>query len=148
VDSLPYIDSFINIMPLDMCLKLVVDLHPTNLKIQLTNDSLALALGVIEKFTMNVDQLLFLTDFMILNTPRFCCTNPVILGRPFLDTSNDFVKMVNNSMTLYFANLIENDLYLNDPDSANNYLNAPLLISNNNYLLNIKPLFGAIISTS
>jgi hypothetical protein len=63
--------------------------------------------GIIEDVLVQVDKFIYLVDFIVLDTqPLEACNSfPVILGRPFLATSNALINCRNGLMKLSFENM-------------------------------------------
>ena len=63
--------------------------------------------GIIEDVLVQVDKFIYPMDFIILNTQpiKACNSIPVILGRPFLTTSNTLINYMNGVMKLSFGNM-------------------------------------------
>ena len=55
-----------------------------------------------------MDKFYYLVDFVVLDTEPIAIGHnhvPIILGRPFLDTSNDIINCRNGVMQLTFGNM-------------------------------------------
>ena len=64
--------------------------------------------GIVEDVLVKVDKFYYPVDFVVLDTkPVAKGTNhvPIILGRPFLATSNDIINCGNGVMQLTFGNM-------------------------------------------
>jgi len=63
--------------------------------------------GIVKDVLLQVDKLIYLVDFIVLDTQpvEACNSIPVILGRPFLATSNALINCRNALMKLYFENM-------------------------------------------
>ena len=64
--------------------------------------------GIIDDVLVKVDKFYYPVDFMVLDTePMTESTNqvPIILGRPFLATSNSIINCRNEVMQLTFGNM-------------------------------------------
>ena len=64
--------------------------------------------GIVEDVLVKVDKFYYLVDFVVLDTePMVESTNqlPIILGRPFLATSNAIINCRNGVMQLTFSNM-------------------------------------------
>jgi len=63
--------------------------------------------GIVEDVLVQVDKFIYLVDFIILDTQpvEACNSFPVILGRPFLATSNALINCRNGLMKLSFENM-------------------------------------------
>jgi len=77
----------INVMPRSVYDKLHLgELKKTDLIIQLVNRSNAYPDGVLEDVLVQVNELIFLAEFYILDMVTAYHDIPVLLGRPFLKT--------------------------------------------------------------
>jgi len=63
--------------------------------------------GIIEDVLVQVDKFIYPVDFIVLDTQpvEACNSFPVILGRPFLATSNALINCRNGLMKLSFGNM-------------------------------------------
>jgi hypothetical protein len=63
--------------------------------------------GIVEDVLVQVDKFIYRVDFVVLNTQHVATCNPilVILGRPFLATSNALINCRNGLMKLSFRNM-------------------------------------------
>ncbi|XP_068653865.1 uncharacterized protein [Aristolochia californica] len=80
---------------------------PTPITLQLADSSVKKPRGIVEDVLIKVDNFLFLVDFIVLHTkPVVNVTNkiPIILGRPFLATSNAVIHCKNGELELSFGN--------------------------------------------
>ena len=67
------------------------ELKPTNITLSLADQSIKIPKGIVEDVLVKVDKFYYLVDFVVLDTePIASGPNhvPIILGRPFLATSN------------------------------------------------------------
>ena len=74
------------------------ELKPTSITLSLADRSVKIPRGMIEDVLVQVDKFYYLVDFVVLNTdPIVKGTNyvPIILGRPFLATSNAIINFRN-----------------------------------------------------
>ena len=81
------------------------ELQPTNLTLLLANRSVKVPKGITEDVILKVDKFYFPADFVVLNIERVTnssCHSLVILGRPFLATTNAIIRCKNRVMTLSF----------------------------------------------
>jgi hypothetical protein len=64
--------------------------------------------GIVEDVLVQVDKFIYPVDFIFLDTQPVVAFNsfPVILGRPFLATSNALINCRNGLMKLSFGNMI------------------------------------------
>ncbi|XP_039130876.1 uncharacterized protein LOC120267262 [Dioscorea cayenensis subsp. rotundata] len=75
------------------------DLQPTRMTLQLANDSIRHPRGIIEDVMVKVDKFIFLVDFVILDVDEDVKVS-LILGRPFLATSQALIDVSNGKMML------------------------------------------------
>ncbi|RVW59112.1 Retrovirus-related Pol polyprotein from transposon 17.6 [Vitis vinifera] len=81
---------------------------PTSITLSLANRSVKIPRGIIEDVLVQVDNFYYPVDFVVLNTdPLVKKANyvPIILGRPFLATSNAIINCRNGLMQLTFGNM-------------------------------------------
>ncbi|RDY02516.1 hypothetical protein CR513_13987, partial [Mucuna pruriens] len=86
-DAMLDLGASINVMPASIYRSLNFgDLDPTRMTIQLANKSIVQPLGVLEDVLVQVNELIFLTDFYMLDMEdeTFGKESTIILGRPFL----------------------------------------------------------------
>ena len=83
-------------------------LKPTSITLYLVDRSVKIARGIIEDVLVQVDKFYYPVDFVVLDMdPVAKGTNciPIILGRPFLATSNAIINCKNGVMQLTFGNM-------------------------------------------
>ena len=84
------------------------ELKPTSITLSLADRSIKIPKGTIEDVLIQVDRFYYLVDFFVLDTePVAVGPNhvPIILGRPFLATSNAIINCRNRVMQLTFGNM-------------------------------------------
>ena len=84
------------------------ELKPTNITLSLADRSVKIPKGIVEDVLVKVDKFYYPVDFVVLDTePVAGGTNqvPIILGRPFLATSNAIINCRNGVMQLTFGNM-------------------------------------------
>ena len=84
------------------------ELKPTNITLSLADRSVKIPKGVVEDVLVKVDKFYYPVDFVVLDIePVVEGTNqvPIILGRPFLATSNAIIYFWNGFMQLTFGNM-------------------------------------------
>jgi hypothetical protein len=83
------------------------ELKPTSVTLLLVDRYVKVPRGIIENVLGQVDKFIYPVDFIILNTQpvEACNSFPVILGRPFLATSNALINCRNGLMKLSFGNM-------------------------------------------
>ncbi|XP_062100137.1 uncharacterized protein LOC133806018 [Humulus lupulus] len=90
----------INLMPMSIFKKLgIKEARPTTVTLQLADRSMAHPEGKIEDVLVQVDKLIFLADFIILDyeVDRYVT---IILGRPFLATGRTLNDVKNGELTM------------------------------------------------
>ena len=84
------------------------ELKPTSITLSLADRSIKIPKGTIEDVLIQVDIFYYPVDFVVLDTePVAVGPNhvPIILGRPFLATSNAIINCRNGTMQLTFGNM-------------------------------------------
>jgi hypothetical protein len=83
------------------------ELKPTAVTLLLADRSVKVPRGIVEDVLVQVDKFIYLVDFIVLDTQpvEACNSFPVILGRPFLATSNALINYRNGVMKLSFGNM-------------------------------------------
>ena len=77
------------------------ELKPTSITLSLADRSIKIPKGIVEDVLIQVDKFYYLVDFVVLDTkPAATRANyvPIILGRPFLATSNAIINCQNGVM--------------------------------------------------
>ncbi|XP_073119714.1 uncharacterized protein [Henckelia pumila] len=77
-------------------------LNETTTVIQMTDRSTIYPMGVIEDVLMQVGNLVFFADFYVLDMQNNDLKSPILLGRPFLKTSNSIIDVNNGTLTMKF----------------------------------------------
>ena len=98
-------------------------LKPTTITLSLADRSVKIPKGIVEDVLVKVDKFYYPVDFVALNIePMAVGANyvPIILGRPFLATSNAIINCWNGVMQLTFGNMT---LELNVFHSSNKHAN-------------------------
>ena len=99
----------VNLLPYSVYEQLGLgELKPTNITLSLADRSVKISKGIVEDVLVKVDKFYYLVDFIVLNTePVAGGTNqvPIILGRPFLATSNAIINCRNGVIQLTFGNM-------------------------------------------
>ncbi|XP_006590017.1 uncharacterized protein [Glycine max] len=87
-------------MPLSMCQRLGdIEIMPTRMTLQLADCSITRPYGVIEDVLIQVKQLVFPTDLMVMDIEEDPDI-PIILGRPFMSMTNCIVDMGKGKLEL------------------------------------------------
>ncbi|XP_052171559.1 uncharacterized protein LOC127787541 [Diospyros lotus] len=95
----------INVMPLSIYSSLNIGpLKETGVTIQLADRSNVYPEGVLEDVLVQVNELVFLVDFYVLNMEEDDSSNiaPILLGRPFLKTSRTKIDVHDGTLTMEF----------------------------------------------
>ena len=99
----------VNLLPYLMYKRLGLgELKPTSITLSLADRSINIPKGTIEDVLIQVDRFYYPVDFVVLDTePVAVGPNhvPIILGRPFLATSNAIINCRNGIMQLTFGNM-------------------------------------------
>ncbi|XP_052302019.1 uncharacterized protein LOC127904107 [Populus trichocarpa] len=77
------------------------EIKPTRITLQLADRSIKIPRGIVEDVLVQVDKFYFPVDFVVLDTAPIQGSNapiPVILGRPFLATSNALINCRNGEV--------------------------------------------------
>ena len=99
----------VNLLPYSVYKQLGLgELKPTTISLSLADRFMKIPKGIVEDVLVKVDKFYYSVDFVILDTePVAEGTNhvPIILGRPFLVTSNAIINCQNGVMQLTFGNM-------------------------------------------
>ena len=99
----------VNLLPYSMYKQLGLgELKPTSITLSLADRSIKIPKGTIEDVLIRVDRFYYPVDFVVLDTePVAVGPNhvPIILGRPFLGTSNAIINCRNGVIQLTFGNM-------------------------------------------
>ncbi|RVW80990.1 Transposon Ty3-I Gag-Pol polyprotein [Vitis vinifera] len=99
----------VNLLPYSVYKELGLgELKPTSITLSLADRSVKIPRGVIEDVLVQVDKFYYPVDFVVLDMdPIVKGINyvPIILGRPFLATSNAIINCRNGVMQLTFGNM-------------------------------------------
>ena len=97
--SLLDLGASVNLMPYSVYMQLGLgELKPTTITLSLADRSVKIPKGIIEDVLVKIDKFYYLVDFMVLDTePSSNESNhvPIILGRPFLATTNAIITCLN-----------------------------------------------------
>ncbi|RVW72354.1 hypothetical protein CK203_056241 [Vitis vinifera] len=109
-ESFVGLGASVNLLPYSVYKQLGLgELKPTSITLSLADRSVKIPRGMIEDVLVQVDKFYYLVDFVVLDTdPVAKGTNyvPIILGRPFLATSNAIINCRNGVMQLTFGNMM------------------------------------------
>ena len=84
------------------------ELKPTSVILQLADRTVRKPRGIVEYVLLQINKFYYLVDFLILDTQTAVDTEskiPIILGRPFLATSNALINCRNGLMKISFGNM-------------------------------------------
>ena len=84
------------------------ELKPTSITLSLADRSIKTPKGTVEDVMIQVDRFYYPIDFVVLDTELVVAEAnyiPIILGRPFLATSNSIMNCRNGFMQLTFGNM-------------------------------------------
>ena len=99
----------VNLLPYSMYKQLGLgELKATSITLSLADRSIEIPKGTVEDVLIPVDKFYYPVDFVGLDTePTAAGANyvPIILGRPFLDTSNAIINCRNGVMQLTYGNM-------------------------------------------
>ena len=99
----------VNLLPYSVYKQLGLgELKPTSITLSLADRSIKIPKGTMEDVLIQVDKFYHPVDFVVLDTePVAVGTSyvPIILGRPFLATSNAIINCRNGVMQLTFGNM-------------------------------------------
>ena len=99
----------VNLLPYSMHKQLGLgELKPTSITLSLADRSIKIPKGTIEDVLIQVDRFYYPMDFVVLDTELVAVGPnhvPIILGRPFLATSNAIINCRNGVMKLTFGNM-------------------------------------------
>ena len=91
------------------------ELKPTNITLSLADRLVKIPKGIVEDVLVKVDKFYYPVDFVVLDTELIAVGPnhvPIILGRPFLATSNAIINCRNGVMQLTFGNMtLELDIF-------------------------------------
>ena len=107
--SLLDLGASVNLLPYSVYKQLGLgELKPTSITLSLEDRSIKIPKGTLEDVLIQVDKLYYPVDFVVLDTELIAeGANyvPIILGRPFLATSNAIINCRNGVMQLTFGNM-------------------------------------------
>ena len=98
----------VNLLPYSVFQSLNLgELKPTSVTLLLADRSVKVPRGIVKDVLVQVDKFIYHVDFIVLDTQpvEACNSFPVILGRPFLATSNALINCRNGLMKLSFGNM-------------------------------------------
>ncbi|RDY07605.1 hypothetical protein CR513_08262, partial [Mucuna pruriens] len=108
-DAMLDLGASIKVMPASIYRSLNFgDLEPTGMTIQLTNRSIVQPLGVLEDVLIQVNELIFLADFYVLDMEDGTSgkESTLILGRPFLMTARTKIDVHVGTLSMEFGDTL------------------------------------------
>nr|CAN66441.1 hypothetical protein VITISV_011560 [Vitis vinifera] len=103
------LEASVNLLPYSIYKQLGLgELKPTSITLSLADRSVKIPRGIIEDVLVQVDNFYYPVDFVVLDTDPFVKEANyvhIILGRPFLATSNAIINCRNGLMQLTFGNM-------------------------------------------
>ena len=107
--SLLDLGASVNLLPYSVYKQLGLgELKPTNITLSLADISVKIPKGIVEDVLVKIDKFYYPVDFVVLDTEPIANEPnhvPIILGRPFLATSNAIINCRNGVMQLTFGNM-------------------------------------------
>ena len=101
----------VNLLPCSVYKQLGLgELKPTNITLSLADQSVKIPKGIVEDVLVKVDKFYYPEDFMVLDTEPVAegfHQVAIILGKPFLATSNSIINFRNGVMQLSFGNMTQ-----------------------------------------
>ena len=99
----------VNLLPYSVYKQLGLgELKPTSITLSLADRSIKIPKGIVEDVLIQVDKFYYPIDFVVLDTESVAMGAnyvSIILGRPFLATSNAIINFRNGVMQLTFGNM-------------------------------------------
>ncbi|XP_058217278.1 uncharacterized protein LOC131328345 [Rhododendron vialii] len=99
----------VNLLPFSVYEQLGLgEMKPTRVTLQLADRSIRVPKGVVEDVLVQVDQFVYPVDFVVLDTcsvPAAQSSVPIILGRPFLATSDAVIHCRDGRLNMSFGNM-------------------------------------------
>ncbi|XP_057953086.1 uncharacterized protein LOC131147600 [Malania oleifera] len=99
----------VNLLPYSMYEQLGLgELKPKKMTLELADRSIRIPKGVVEDVLVQVDKFFYPIDSVVLDTQQVVTKNshiPIILGKPFLATSNANIQCRNGLMKISFGNM-------------------------------------------
>ena len=99
----------VNLLPYSVYKQLGLgELKPTTITLSLADRSIKIPKGTVEDVLIQVDKFYYPVDFFVLDIESVAVGAnyvPIILGRPFLATSNAIINFRNGVMQLIFGNM-------------------------------------------
>ena len=141
----------VNLLPLSVYQALSLgELKETSVTLQLADRSVKTPKGIIEDVLIKVGNFVFPVDFVILETePVKYLKNqiPIILGRPFLATSNTLINCRNGLMKLTFENMTIDLNVFNVGNQSNDLYEQPVGVNLIDEVTSLSKLEGSQIES-
>ena len=118
--SLLDLGASVNLLPYSVYKQLGLgELKPTNITLSLADRSMKIPKGIVEDVLVKIDKFYYPVDFVVLDTEPIANEPnhvPIILGRPFLATTNAIINLRNGVKQLTFGNMTleQNIIHLNN----------------------------------
>ncbi|XP_058189174.1 uncharacterized protein LOC131306767 [Rhododendron vialii] len=113
----------VNLLPYSVYQELGLwEMKPTRVTLQLADQRVRVPRGIVEDVLVQVDQFIYLVDFMILDTnpnDSFTASTPVILGRPFLAMADAVINCWNGLLNMTFVALMAKEAKFLDSFEVN-----------------------------
>ena len=107
--SLLDLGASVNLLPYSVYNQLGLgELKPTNITLSLADRSVKIPKGIVEDVLVKIDKFYYPVDFVVLDIEPIANEHnhvPIILGRPFMATSNAIINFRNGVMQLTFGNM-------------------------------------------
>ena len=105
----------VNLLPYSFYKKLWLgEVKPTTITLSLVDRLVKIPKWIVEDVLVKMDKFNYPVDFVVLDTEsvaiRANCV-PIILGRPFLATSNAIINCRNGVMQLTFGNMTQSSMF-------------------------------------
>jgi hypothetical protein len=102
------LEASVNLLPYSIFQSLNLgELKSNSVTLLLADRSVKVPRGIVKDMLVQVDKIIYPVDFVVLDTQpvKACNSIPVILGCPFLATSNALINCRNGLMKLSFGNM-------------------------------------------
>ncbi|KAL3512851.1 hypothetical protein ACH5RR_025568 [Cinchona calisaya] len=116
---MPDLGASINVMSYSVYDALKIGpLNKIGIVIQLADRSLAYPKGIVEDILVQVGSLVFSVDFYVLKMEQGDYNTPILLGRPFLATSQTKIDVLKGNLSMKFGDKIVNFSIYDDVDPS------------------------------
>ncbi|XP_058187972.1 uncharacterized protein LOC131304655 [Rhododendron vialii] len=129
-----YLGASVNLIPYSVYEQLGLgELKPTSVTLQLADRSIKVPRGVVKDVLVKVNDFYFPADFIVLDTEPVQILKkqtPVILGRPFLATTNANIHVRSGEMEVTFGNMtLKLNVYNTAKHHSNDEVHPPLTVN-------------------